>query len=76
MPASGTAVTVVLVRIVFWTLFLIISAVTIYIFLSLMSGGVHHMPYKITYWEKHIFQIPIVVVMQENVIISVLIIQA
>lgn len=32
MPGSGKAVAVVPVRIVFWTLFLMISAVTIYIF--------------------------------------------
>jgi len=38
---SGKTVTVVPVRIIFWTLFSVISAVTIYIFLSLMSGGVH-----------------------------------
>jgi len=41
MPGSGKAVTMVPVRIIFWTLFSVISAVTIYIFLSLMSGGVN-----------------------------------
>lgn len=38
--------TVVPVRIIFWTIFLIIIAVTIYRFLSVMSGGVRHVPYE------------------------------
>lgn len=60
ISGSGKGVSVVPFRIIFWTLFLIISAVTIYIFLSLMSGGVHYLPYKITSCEKHILWIPIV----------------
>jgi len=77
LPGSGKAVTVVPVRIIFWTLFSVISAVTIYIFLSVMSGGVHT-PFALqnSLLEKHIFWIPSVVVMQKNVIMSVLLIQA